>query len=45
MKEAGSIIGEIERPRLCCSLDPAALKPLTALLDRATAGLTPNERN
>jgi DNA-binding transcriptional ArsR family regulator len=44
LKEAGLIIGEIERPRVCYSLNAAALKPLAAFLDRATAGLTPNER-
>lgn len=44
LKEAGLIIGEIERPRVCYSLNPAALKPLAAFLDRATAGLTRNER-
>jgi ArsR family transcriptional regulator len=44
LKEAGLIIGEIERPRVCYSLNPAALEPLAAFLDRATAGLTPNER-
>ena len=37
LKEAGLIIGEIERPRVCYSLNPAALKPLAAFLDRATA--------
>ena len=40
LKEAGLIVGEIERPRVCYSLNPAALKPLAAFLDRATAGLT-----
>ena len=44
LKEAELIIGEIERPRVCYSLNPAALKPLAAFLDRATAGLTPKER-
>lgn len=44
LKEAGLIIGEIERPRVCYSLNPAALKPLATFLDRATARLTPNER-
>jgi ArsR family transcriptional regulator, arsenate/arsenite/antimonite-responsive transcriptional repressor len=27
LKEAGLIIGEIEHPRVCYSLNPAALKP------------------
>jgi ArsR family transcriptional regulator, arsenate/arsenite/antimonite-responsive transcriptional repressor len=44
LKEAELIIGEIERPCVCYSLNPAALKPLVAFLDRTTAGLTPNER-
>ncbi len=45
MKEAGLIVGEIERPRVCYSLNPAALKPLAVFLDRATAGLTPDDRS
>jgi ArsR family transcriptional regulator len=44
LKAAGLIIGEIERPRVCYSLNPGALKPLAAFLVRATAGLTQNER-
>ena len=44
LKEAGLIVGEIERPRVCYSLNPAALKPLAAFLDRATAGPTPDHR-
>lgn len=39
LKEAGLIVGEIERPRVCYSLNPAALKPLAVFLDRATAAL------
>lgn len=39
LKDAGLIIGEIERPRVCYSLNPAALKPLAVFL---TAALTPN---
>jgi ArsR family transcriptional regulator len=42
LKEAGLIVGEIERPRVCYSLSPGALKPLALFLDRATAKLTPN---
>jgi ArsR family transcriptional regulator, arsenate/arsenite/antimonite-responsive transcriptional repressor len=42
LKEAGLIIGEIERPRVCYSLNPAALKPLSAFLNHATAAPTPN---
>lgn len=33
LKAAGIIVGEIERPRVCYSLNPASLQPLTALLD------------
>jgi ArsR family transcriptional regulator len=44
LKEAGLIVGEIERPRVCYSLNPAALKPLAIFLSRATAGLTPSAR-
>jgi ArsR family transcriptional regulator len=40
LKDAGLIIGEIERPRVCYSLNPAVLKPLAAFRDRAAAGLT-----
>lgn len=36
LKEAGLIVGEIERPRVCYSLNPTALKPLAHFLDRAT---------
>jgi ArsR family transcriptional regulator len=43
LKAAGVIAGEIERPRVCYSLNPAALRPLRTLLDlvesRADAGL------
>ncbi len=44
LKDAGLIVGEIERPRVCYSLNPAALKPLAAFLHRASAGLTSNDR-
>ena len=33
LKAAGVITGEIERPRVCYSLNPAALKPLKRFLD------------
>jgi len=33
LKAAGIITGEIERPRVCYSLNPAALEPLRAFLD------------
>jgi ArsR family transcriptional regulator len=33
LKAAGIISGEIERPRVCYSLNPGSLMPLAALLD------------
>jgi ArsR family transcriptional regulator len=33
LKEAGIVTGEIERPRICYSLDPQAVAPLIALLE------------
>ncbi|RMD62606.1 MAG: ArsR family transcriptional regulator [Alphaproteobacteria bacterium] len=33
LKAAGVIVGEIERPRVCYSLNPAALAPLRCFLD------------
>jgi len=33
LKAAGIVIGEISRPRVCYSLNPESLRPLTALLD------------
>ncbi|MEX0696479.1 MAG: metalloregulator ArsR/SmtB family transcription factor [Dongiaceae bacterium] len=33
LKAAGIITGEIERPRVCYSLNPDALAPLKALID------------
>lgn len=33
LKAAGIVTGEIERPRICYSLDPHCLAPLRALLD------------
>jgi DNA-binding transcriptional ArsR family regulator len=44
LKEAGLITGEIERPRVCYSLNPAGLKPLADFLDGATTNLTRNGR-
>lgn len=44
LKQAGLIVGEIERPRVCYSLSPAALKPLAVFLDCATASLAPDDR-
>lgn len=41
LKDSGLVVGEIERPRICYSLDPTALTPLHALIglieDRAGA--------
>ena len=37
LKEAGLIAGEIERPRVCYSLNPAGLLPLRAFIDHAMA--------
>jgi ArsR family transcriptional regulator len=41
LKEAGIIIGEIERPRVCYSLDPAAVAPLLAFLEAVQSGPVP----
>ncbi len=44
LKDAGVITGEIERPRVCYSLNPKALEPLRRLLDRlAQCAGAPNE--
>jgi DNA-binding transcriptional ArsR family regulator len=37
LKAAGLVAGRIERPRICYSLDPAALAPLHALIARIEA--------
>lgn len=34
LKAAGVIVGEIERPRVCYSLDPSRLLPLAGLIER-----------
>jgi ArsR family transcriptional regulator len=44
LKEAGLIFGEIERPRVCYSLNPAALKPLAEFLGQAAASTSRNKR-
>ena len=44
LKEAGLITGEVERPRVCYSLNPAGLKPLADFLGGATANRTSNRR-
>ena len=41
LKEAGIIIGEIARPRVCYSLNPAAVAPLAAFLKTIEAGSAP----
>lgn len=41
LKEAGVVIGEIERPRICYSLDPAAVAPLLSFLAAVEAGPVP----
>lgn len=38
LKSAGIITGEIERPRICYSLDPSALEPLRRFLAKAVGG-------
>lgn len=43
LKAAGIITGEIERPRVCYSLNPAALGPLREFL--AAAGSTGRSRS
>jgi ArsR family transcriptional regulator len=40
LKSAGVITGEIERPRVCYSLNPAALEPLSHFLEEV-AGAQP----
>lgn len=41
LRAAGIIHGEIDGPRICYALNPAALEPLVALI----AGLAPPERD
>ncbi|OYU50425.1 MAG: transcriptional regulator [Rhizobiales bacterium PAR1] len=40
LKDAGLITGEIARPRVCYSLNPAAVAPLSAFLALVEAGHT-----
>ena len=40
LKAAGIITGEIERPRVCYSLNPDALQPLLTFLSAATSPAT-----
>jgi len=37
LKAAGVVTGEIERPRICYSLNPASLAPLAALIEDISA--------
>jgi|SRR5271165_6460545 len=41
LKDAGLIVGEIARPRICYSLDPRAVAPLTSFLEAIEAGKPP----
>ncbi len=41
LKEAGIIIGEIARPRVCYSLNPAAVSPLAAFVKTIEAASPP----
>lgn len=42
LKEAGLIVGEIARPRVCYSLNPAAARPLAAFLSLIEAAPAPS---
>lgn len=42
LKEAGLIVGEIARPRVCYSLNPAAARPLAAFLSLIEAAPSPS---
>lgn len=44
LKAAGIISGEIERPRVCYSLNAEALLPLKALLDEIASRIAPEVR-
>lgn len=41
LKEAGLIVGEIARPRICYSLNPEAVRPLRAFLQLVEAAPAP----
>ena len=41
LKEAGLIVGEIARPRVCYSLDPRAIAPLATFVQIIEAGQAP----
>ncbi|MEQ8357075.1 MAG: metalloregulator ArsR/SmtB family transcription factor [Kiloniellaceae bacterium] len=42
LKQAGLIVGEIARPRVCYSLSPGAVVPLRAFLQLVEAASTPD---
>lgn len=44
LKAAGIIIGEIERPRVCYSLNPQAVAPLKTLVDAISTHTTLSSR-
>lgn len=44
LKEAGLVVGTIEHPRICYSLDPTVLAPLHALIGRIEAHGGPTDR-
>jgi DNA-binding transcriptional ArsR family regulator len=45
LKSAGIITGEIERPRVCYSLNPAALEPLSHFLEEVAGAQPAQTRN
>jgi ArsR family transcriptional regulator, arsenate/arsenite/antimonite-responsive transcriptional repressor len=45
LKAAGVITGEIERPRVCYSLNPSALAPLQSFLNSITSPAKPSARS
>jgi len=45
LRFAGIITGEIERPRVCYSLNPKALEPLRRFLNGLSASPTPVKRS
>ena len=42
MKEAGLIVGEIDHPRVCYSIEPSAFRPLIEFLLRVEAADSPS---
>jgi len=45
LKAAGIITGEVERPRVCYSLNPAALEPLRRLLQEIAGSAADSGKN